>query len=112
MKKIEVIINPEKKELLETAFENMNVGGVNFSNISGYGNQKGKKTMFRGAETRPHCLIKIKAETVVSDDKCEEIIQELLDELQTGNVGDGKIFISDVTDTIRIRTGERGDIAL
>lgn len=112
MKRIEVIINPEKKERLEDALENMGVTGVIFSHIVGYGNQKGRTTMFRGAESKAHCLTKLRAETVVPDDKVEKLIEELIEELQTGRIGDGKIFIHDVCDAVRIRTAERGEAAL
>lgn len=112
MKRIEILINPEKRDRLEEAIENCNVSGVIFSHVVGYGNQKGRTTMFRGSETKAHCLTKLRAETVVPDDKVEQLIEELVEELQTGRIGDGKIVIHDVCDVVRIRTAERGDTAL
>ncbi|MBP0985033.1 MAG: P-II family nitrogen regulator [Oscillospiraceae bacterium] len=69
MKRIEILINPEKRDRLEEAIENYNVSGVIFSHVIGYGNQKGRTTMFRGSETKAHCLTKLRAETVVPDDR-------------------------------------------
>lgn len=112
MKKIEIIVNPEKRDELESIFENMEVGGVIISNVSGYGNQKGTVSRFRGSETKVHFLSKIKAETIVPDEKLEKIIEEILDELQTGKIGDGKVFVYEAYDAVRIRTGERGEKAL
>lgn len=112
MKKIVVIINPEKKEELEQVFENLEIGGVTLSNVQGFGNQRGSVTKFRGTERKVKYLSKIKAETVVEDDKVEKMIEEILDELQTGNIGDGKIFVSTVDEVVRIRTGERKEKAL
>ncbi|MBO6300522.1 MAG: P-II family nitrogen regulator [Lachnospiraceae bacterium] len=112
MKRIVVVVNPEKKKKLESIFEYMQVGGVIISNIQGFGNQKGLTQQFRGNEMRLNYISKIQAETVVPDDRVEELIEDLLDELQTGEYGDGKIFVYDVCDVIRIRTGERGEQAL
>ncbi len=112
MKKIVVIVNPEKKKILEKVFDEFNVGGVTISNVQGYGNQKGITTKFRGSTMKINYIGKIQAETIVNDELVEKMIEVLCDELQTGEYGDGKIFIYDVADAVRIRTGERGNMAL
>ncbi len=112
MKKIVVLINPEKKKELEQVFDTLDVGGVVITNVQGFGNQKGIVTKFRGTEVKVNYLSKVQAETVVPDYKVNELVEELMDELQTGNIGDGKIFIYNVEEAIRIRTGEKGEKAL
>ena len=82
------------------------------SNVMGYGNQKGYKQMYRGTAYTVNLLPKMKVETVVSENTAEEIIDKVVKEINTGNYGDGKIFIYDVQDAVRIRTGERGETAL
>ena len=105
MKKLEIIIRPEKLEDLKAILEESNV-------IMGYGNQKGVVKRYRGAEYRVNLLPKIKVETVVSDEVSEALIDKIVKEINTGNYGDGKIFVYDVQDAVRIRTGERGQEAL
>lgn len=112
MKKLEIIIKPEKLEDLKTILDESGVNGLNIVNIMGYGNQKGIVKKYRGAEYRVNLLPKIKVETVLSDEKAEEIVEKVVNEIQTGNYGDGKIFVLDVQDAVRIRTGERGSEAL
>ena len=112
MKKLEIIIKPEKLEDLKTILDNCNANGVMITNIMGYGNQKGFKQVYRGAEYNVNLLPKIKVETIVAEDIAEKIIAQVVKEIKTGNYGDGKIFVYDVEDAIRIRTGERGDFAL
>lgn len=112
MKRITVIVNPENKKALESIFDEYEVGGVTISNVQGYGNQKGITAKFRGADMKINYIGKLQAEIVVPDDKVESIIEDILDEIQTGKIGDGKIFISEMIDVVRIRTGERGDAAL
>ncbi len=112
MKKLEIIIRPEKLEDLKAILEAENVNGLNVANIMGYGNQKGVVKKYRGAEYRVNLLPKIKVETVVMDDIAEKLIDKIVAEINTGNYGDGKIFVSDVQDAVRIRTGERGQGAL
>ena len=108
MKKLEIIIRPEKLEDLKAILEESNVNGLNIANIMGYGNQKGVVKRYRGAEYRVNLLPKIKVETVVT----ESLIDKIVKEINTGNYGDGKIFVYDVQDAVRIRTGERGQEAL
>ena len=102
MKKLEIIIRPEKLEDLKAILEESNVNGLNIANIMGYGNQKGVVKRYRGAEYRVNLLPKIKVETVVSDEVSEALIDKIVKEINTGNYGDGKIFVYDVQDAVRI----------
>ncbi|MCI6888415.1 MAG: P-II family nitrogen regulator [Lachnospiraceae bacterium] len=112
MKKLEIIIKPEKLEDLKGILESCKANGIMISNIMGYGNQKGYKQMYRGTEYTVNLLPKVKVETVVAEAAAEEIVERVVKEITTGNYGDGKIFIYDVQDAVRIRTGERGEGAL
>ena len=112
MKKLEIIVRPEKLEELKAVLDECGVGGLNIANIMGYGQQKGYKQMYRGSEYNVNLLPKIKVETVVPVDKSEAVIEKIINVVNTGNYGDGKIFVYDVDDAIRIRTGERGTDAL
>lgn len=112
MKKLEIIIKPEKLEDLKSILDECKASGVMITNIMGYGNQKGYKQVYRGAEYNVNLLPKVKVETVVSDEISEIIISKVLKEINTGTYGDGKIFIHDIQDAVRIRTGERGTDAL
>ena len=112
MKKLEIVIKGEKLEELKKILHECNANGVMISNIMGYGNQKGYKTIYRGTEYNVNLLPKVKVETVVAPDVAEKIIEKVLEEISTGNYGDGKIFIYDAEDVVRIRTGERGKDAL
>lgn len=112
MKKLEIIIKPEKLEDLKTILDDCKANGIMITNIMGYGNQKGYKQVYRGAEYNVNLLPKVKVETVVEDDVAETIVSKVVDEINTGNYGDGKIFIYDLEDAVRIRTGERGKDAL
>ncbi|WP_455797609.1 P-II family nitrogen regulator [Clostridium butyricum] len=112
MKKLEIVINSEKLEDLKKILSDCNANGVMLSNVMGYGNQKGYKTIYRGTEYSVNLLPKVKVETVVPADVAEKIIDKVLKEISTGNYGDGKIFIYDADDIVRIRTGERGKDAL
>lgn len=112
MKKLEIIIKPEKLEDLKAILDESEVNGLNIVNTMGYGNQKGITKTYRGAEYKVNLLPKIKVETVVSDDKADALIDKIVSEIKTGNYGDGKIFVLDVQDAVRIRTGERGSEAL
>ncbi len=82
------------------------------SNIMGYGNQKGYRRLYRGTEYNVNLLPKVRVETVVEDEISENVIDRVVKEINTGNYGDGKIFIYEVQDAVRIRTGERGNDAL
>jgi nitrogen regulatory protein P-II 1 len=112
MKKLEIIIKPERLEELKKILSQCNAKGLMISNIMGYGNQKGYVQIYRGTETHVNLLPKLKVETVVPEKTAEEIVSKIVKEINTGNYGDGKIFIYDVEDAVRIRTGERGNDAL
>lgn len=112
MKKLEIIIKPEKLEDLKAILDESEVNGLNIVNIMGYGNQKGVVKKYRGAEYRVNLLPKIKVETVVPKERADALINRIVSEINTGNYGDGKIFVYDVEDAVRIRTGERGQQAL
>lgn len=112
MKKLEIIIKPEKLEDLKGILESSKANGIMISNVMGYGNQKGHTQMYRGTEYTVNLLPKVKVETVVSEDAADLIITKVVKEITTGNYGDGKIFVYDVQDAVRIRTGEHGVSAL
>ena len=112
MKKLEMVIKPEKLESLKSILDDSQASGVMITNIMGYGNQKGFTRMYRGTTYAVNLLPKVKVETVVSDDAVEDIIEKVTKTISTGNYGDGKIFVYDVADAVRIRTGKRGEDAL
>ena len=111
MKKIEAIIRPEKLNDVKDALSNIGVKGMTVSNVLGFGNQKGYTQIYRGQEIVTKLLPKIKLEVVISNEKVDEVIAAIISTSKTGKFGDGKIFVLDVLDMIRIRTGERGDDA-
>ncbi|MCD8084299.1 MAG: P-II family nitrogen regulator [Clostridiales bacterium] len=112
MKKLEIIIKPDKLEDLKSILEQCKASGIMISNIMGYGNQKGYKQMYRGTEYTVNLLPKLKVETVVNDEEADAIIRQVEEKIPSGTYGDGKIFVYDVEDAVRIRTGERGNTAL
>lgn len=112
MKKLEIIIKPEKLEDLKVILDANQVTGVMITNIMGYGNQKGYRQTYRGAAYQVNLLPKVKVETVVETALADVLIEKVVEEVKTGNYGDGKIFVYDVEDAVRIRTGERGNGAL
>ena len=112
MKKLEIIIKPEKLEDLKALLDSEEVNGLNIVNSMGYGNQKGIIKNYRGAEYAVNLLPKIKVETVVTDEVAPKLIDKIVEQINTGHIGDGKIFTYEVEDAIRIRTGEHGVDAL
>ncbi len=112
MKKLEIIIRPEKLEVVKNILNDAGSRGMMVTNIMGFGNQKGITHIYRGTEYTVNLLPKLKVETVVTDDVKDTLIQELCKHIATGNHGDGKVFVYDVADAVRIRTGERGQVAL
>ena len=112
MKKLEIIIKSERLESLKKILEECQANCIMVSNIMGYGNQKGYTQMYRGTKYVVNLLPKVKVETVVSEETAEIIIDKVVKEINTGNYGDGKIFVYEVQDAIRIRTGEHGQQAL
>jgi nitrogen regulatory protein PII len=112
MKKLEMIIRPEKLEDVKETLNQMEIYGMTVTMVSGCGHQKGRREMYRGSEISINLLPKVKVETVVKDNVVDELIKKITALIQTGAVGDGKIFIYSVEDAVRIRTGERGENAL
>ncbi|MCS7233956.1 MAG: P-II family nitrogen regulator [Synergistetes bacterium] len=113
MKKIEAFIRPEKFEGLRESIKNLKgYSGMSVTRVEGHGRQKGLVEQFRGREFKVEFLPKIKVEIVCSDENLSEIVDCLLKSAYTGDIGDGKIFIYEVVDAVRIRTGERGEKAL
>ncbi len=112
MKRIIAIVRPEKLEPLKDALFEADVSGMTISQVSGCGNQHGWKEYFRGTEVLLNMVPKVKFEIVVDDDRVDELVEVIQQAAQTGEVGDGKIFISAVEQVIRIRTGEEGDSAI
>ena len=112
MKKIEAIIRPFKLEEVKEALVEEGIRGLTISEVRGYGRQKGHTETYRGSEYRIEFVPKIKIEVFVEDSKVEKIVDAILKTAKTGQVGDGKIFIYNVEDVVRIRTGESGKDAL
>ena len=112
MKKIEVIIRPERLDAVRRALEEVGYAGLMISEIEGHGKQKGVVQQWRGEKYKVDLLPKVKMEIVVKDQEVERITKTILDNAKTGEIGDGKIFISNIEDAIRIRTGEKGESAI
>ncbi|MCX6175669.1 MAG: P-II family nitrogen regulator [Ignavibacteriales bacterium] len=112
MKKIEAIIRPFKLDEVKEALLEEGVRGMTITEVRGYGRQKGHKETYRGSEYQIEFVPKIKIEVIVDDDSAEKTVEAILRTAKTGQVGDGKIFISDISDVIRIRTDESGSSAL
>lgn len=112
MKKIEAIIKPMKlNEVKEALGKHINIG-MTVQEVKGFGQQKGHTELYRGAEYQVDFVPKTKIEIVVEESMVDKVVDTLLDSAKTGRVGDGKIFVSSMEETIRIRTGERGDSAV
>ena len=112
MKKIEAIIKPFKLDEVKEALQELGVQGMTVLEAKGYGRQKGHPELYRGAEYVVDFLPKIKIEVVVADDQLEGALTAIQNAARTGRIGDGKIFISEITDVVRIRTGESGAAAI
>ncbi|MCX7760451.1 MAG: P-II family nitrogen regulator [Hydrogenothermaceae bacterium] len=112
MKKVEAIIKPFKLDEVKDALVGLGNFGITITEVKGFGRQKGHTELYRGAEYVIDFLPKIKVEIVVDDSIVEKVIQAIMTAAKTGKVGDGKIFVSDIEDAVRIRTGERGSEAL
>ena len=112
MKRIEAVIQPFKLNEVKTAMLGIGIEGMTISEVRGYGRQKGHKETYRGQEYQVDLLPKVKVEIVVPAARAEEVVTVLCNAARTGKIGDGKIFVSDVTETVRIRNGDRGDVAL
>ena len=112
MKKIEAFIRPEKLEDIKEILGKFNLNGLSIMQVMGCGSQKGWRKFVRGTEVDYNFLQKIKLEMVVLDEQVEDVVQGIVEISSTGEFGDGKIFIYDVSDAIRIRTKERGEAAI
>ena len=112
MKKIEAVIKPFKLDEVKEALQEIGVQGLSVLEAKGFGRQKGHTELYRGAEYVVDFLPKVKIEVVIADDMLEEVVKAIIDAAKTGKIGDGKIFVSDVQQAIRIRTSEDGVDAL
>ena len=112
VKKIEAIIKPFKAEPVREALMAAGVEGMTLSEVKGFGRQKGHSEIYRGTEYTVDFLPKIKFEIVISDDRAQRAVEAILEKAKTGKIGDGKIFVTEVEEAVRIRTGERGMEAL
>ena len=112
MKKIEAIIKPFKLDDVKDALHEVGVSGITVAEVKGFGRQKGHTELYRGAEYVVDFLPKIKIEVVIADDQLEGALEAIQNAARTGRIGDGKIFISDIIDVVRIRTGESGSQAV
>ncbi|MCA9092938.1 MAG: P-II family nitrogen regulator [Planctomycetaceae bacterium] len=112
MKKIEAIIRHHKLEEVKEALTKVGVQGMTVVEVRGFGRQKGHKETYRGAEYTVDFLPKVKLELAVEDDTVSKVVTAISDAARTGKVGDGKIFVSELSDVVRIRTGEAGTEAI
>ena len=109
MKKIEAIIRPQMVEEVKNALAEIGVSGMTLTDVRGFGKQKGFVDRFRMSEVYVNLLPKVEIKIVVTDEQVEQIVHTIIEAARTGEVGDGKIFISNVEEAYRIRTGEKGD---
>jgi nitrogen regulatory protein P-II 1 len=112
MKKIEAVVQPFKMDEVKTALKNIGIDGMTISEVRGHGRQKGHKEVYRGQEYNVDLLPKVKFELVIQDARLDEVIETITNAARSGKIGDGKIFIYDVAEAIRIRNGDRGDSAV
>jgi nitrogen regulatory protein P-II 1 len=112
MKKIEAIIQPHKLDDVRDALKNIGIDGLTITEVRGHGRQKGHKEVYRGMEYEVDLLPKIKIETVVTDERLDEVTTAIGTAARSGKIGDGKIFVYEVLEAIRIRNDDRGDIVL
>lgn len=112
MKKVEAVIKPFKLDEVKDKLNEIGIKGITVSEVKGFGRQKGHTELYRGAEYVVDFLPKIKLEIVIADIQLDEVVNAIIKSAQTGRIGDGKIFVTHLEDTIRIRTGERGEDAI
>ena len=112
MKKVEAVIQPHKLDEVKEALKAIGIDGLTITEVRGHGRQKGHKEVYRGMEYEVDLLPKIKLETVIPDARLDEVTQTLATAARTGKIGDGKIFIFDVLNIVRIRNGDTGEAAL
>ena len=112
MKKIEAIIKPFKLDEVKDKLNELGIQGITVTEVKGFGRQKGHTELYRGAEYVVDFLPKIKMEIVIADTQVEDVVNVIVKAAQTGRIGDGKIFITNIEEAVRIRTGERGEDAV
>ena len=112
MKKIEAIVQPFKLEEVKEALKNIGIDGMTISEVRGHGRQKGHKEVYRGQEYNVDLLPKVKFELVVPTTRLDEVLETIASAARSGRIGDGKIFVYDVAEAIRIRNGDRGESAV
>src|SRR4051812_45978255 len=112
MKKIEAVVQPFKMEEVKEALKNIGIDGMTISEVRGHGRQKGHKEVYRGQEYNVDLLPKVKFELVVTDARFEEVLATITSAARSGKIGDGKIFVSEVAEAVRIRNGDRGEAAI
>ena len=112
MKKIEAIIKPFKLDEVKEALNEIGIKGITFSEVKGFGRQKGHTELYRGTEYVVDFLPKIKMEIVVKEDMVAKVVETIVNAARTGRIGDGKVFVLSVDEVVRIRTGERGEEAI
>ncbi|HTI72424.1 MAG TPA: P-II family nitrogen regulator [Candidatus Limnocylindria bacterium] len=112
MKKIEAVIKPFKLEEVKDALHEIGIEGMTVTEVKGFGRQKGHTEIYRGSEYTVDFLPKIKIEIVVTNAKAQDAIKAIISAAKTGKIGDGKVFVSSVEESIRIRTEERGEAAV
>jgi len=112
MKKIEAYIKPFKLDEVKEALMEAGAGGMSVTEVKGFGRQKGHTELYRGSEYKVDFLPKIRVDVVVKDEEVERVVKAIIASARTGQIGDGKIFISNVEDAIRVRTGESGEEVL
>lgn len=112
MKKLEIIVRPFKVDDVKKALTDLEIKGMTVSEVKGFGRQRGHKEVYRGAEYQVDFVAKVKIEVVVDDAMVKQVVETVVAAAKTGQVGDGKIFVLPVDETIRIRTGESGASAV
>ncbi len=112
MKKIEAIIQPFKLDEVKEALKSIGIDGMTITDVRGHGRQKGHKEVYRGQEYNVDLLPKVKLELVVPSNRADEVIKTLVESARTGKIGDGKIFVFDIAEAIRIRNDDHGESAL
>ena len=112
MKKIEAIIKPFKLDEVKDKLNELGIQGITVTEVKGFGRQKGHTELYRGAEYVVDFLPKIKMEIVIADSLVEDVVNAIVKAGQTGRIGDGKIFVTNIEEAVRIRTGERGEDAV
>ena len=112
MKKVEAIIKPFKLDEVKDKLNEIGVQGITVTEVKGFGRQKGHTELYRGAEYVVDFLPKVKMEIVIADARLDEVVNAIMQAAQTGRIGDGKIFVTNLEEAVRIRTGERGKEAI